>query len=161
LFSLVHTAMSLGIGLGAFDAALAHVRGIDRAAPSDAQGAARDVLMRRRLGDIGAQLRTPYLALRQAAKRIEEADLNDERAMAESSADAACIKVCALAAALGASSDIFEPIGSRGTAGALGLDRYWRDVRTDSLAADPLEIQRLWIADWHLSGTSPPVTGSV
>ena len=42
-------------------------------------------------------------------------------------------KVIATRASLDATSRIFDVTGARATASSVGLDRFWRDIRTHSL----------------------------
>jgi alkylation response protein AidB-like acyl-CoA dehydrogenase len=154
MFSLIQSAMNLGIGLGAFDAALRYVREMERPSFPEFESAQKDPLIRRRIGDFGARLNTAYLAMRQAARHAEEVDLADQDAVNQVAVDAACVKVASMTAAVDAANGIFELMGAHSAARKYGFDRYWRDVRTDSLH-DPLDQQRMWVGDWHLNGTPP------
>ena len=52
---------------------------------------------------------------------------------------------------------IFEVTGARATSNAVGLDRFWRNVRTHTLH-DPVAYKRREVGDHFLNGTHPPFT---
>ena len=60
-------------------------------------------------------------------------------------------------AALFAAEELFEVTGARGTAAPLGLDRYWRNIRTHSLH-DPLDYKLAVLGRWVLNGQLPEPT---
>ena len=57
-------------------------------------------------------------------------------------------------AALDAATGLFEVGGARATAGALRLDRYWRNLRTQTLH-DPVDYKLHELGDWALNDTLP------
>ncbi|MFT7980835.1 monooxygenase, partial [Salmonella enterica subsp. enterica serovar Enteritidis] len=52
------------------------------------------------------------------------------------------------------SSRIFEATGARATHAALRFDRFWRNLRTQTLH-DPLHYKLQELGDWVLNGTHP------
>ena len=53
-----------------------------------------------------------------------------------------------------AATRLFEVGGARATAGALRLDRYWRNLRTQTLH-DPVDYKLHELGDWALNDTLP------
>lgn len=52
---------------------------------------------------------------------------------------------------------VFETTGARATAGKVGLDRYWRDVRTHTLH-DPVSYKETELGRYVLLGEVPEPT---
>lgn len=69
----------------------------------------------------------------------------------------ASVKVVTTEAALGVTGGVFEVTGARATAAEVGLDRFWRDVRTHTLH-DPVAWKRRELGRWVLLDEVPPVT---
>ena len=67
---------------------------------------------------------------------------------------AAAAKVVTTRVSLEVTSRVFDATGARATASRLGLDRFWRNVRTHTLH-DPVEYKRRDIGRWLLTGTWP------
>lgn len=49
---------------------------------------------------------------------------------------------------------VFECTGARATAGKVGLDRYWRDVRTHTLH-DPVAYKEMELGTYLVKGEVP------
>ena len=79
----------------------------------------------------------------------------DERGEAEVAT--ARLKVVSTELALDVTSRVFEVTGARATANAVGLDRFWRNVRTHTLH-DPLPYKKREVGDHFLNGTHPSPT---
>jgi alkylation response protein AidB-like acyl-CoA dehydrogenase len=69
----------------------------------------------------------------------------------------AALKVVATDVALDVTNTIFEVTGARATSNAVGLDRFWRNVRTYTLH-DPVAYKRREVGDHFLNGTHPAFT---
>ena len=69
----------------------------------------------------------------------------------------AALKVTSTDVALNVTSTIFELTGARATNNAVGLDRFWRNVRTHTLH-DPVAYKQREVGDHFLNGTHPPFT---
>ncbi|OJD38028.1 thermophilic desulfurizing enzyme family protein [Diplodia corticola] len=69
----------------------------------------------------------------------------------------AAVKVVTTDVGLEVTSGVFEVTGSRATAAGVGLDRFWRDVRTHSLH-DPVAYKRRELGRWVLLDEVPEVT---
>jgi len=62
--------------------------------------------------------------------------------------------VAATRVGLDLTSRMFETTGARATHGALGLDRFWRNLRTQTLH-DPVDYKLHELGDWALNGALP------
>lgn len=69
----------------------------------------------------------------------------------------ATAKVAASRAGLDLTSRLFEVTGARATHAALRLDRYWRNLRTQTLH-DPLDYKLHELGDWALNENLPTPT---
>ena len=69
----------------------------------------------------------------------------------------AAAKVVATQVSLDVTSRIFEVTGARATANAVGLDRFWRNVRTHTLH-DPVAYKQREVGAHFLTGEYPPFT---
>jgi alkylation response protein AidB-like acyl-CoA dehydrogenase len=69
----------------------------------------------------------------------------------------AALKVASTDVALHVTSTIFEVTGARATSNAVGLDRFWRNVRTHT-PHDPVAYKQREVGDHFLNGTHPPFT---
>jgi len=66
----------------------------------------------------------------------------------------AAAKVASTRAGLEVSSRIFEVTGARATGAGVGLDRFWRNLRTHTLH-DPVDYKLRELGEWALAGTLP------
>lgn len=69
----------------------------------------------------------------------------------------ASVKVVATDSALTVTSGVFEVTGARATAAKVGLDRFWRDVRTHSLH-DPKAYKEEELGRYLVKGQVPEPT---
>lgn len=69
----------------------------------------------------------------------------------------AAAKIVVTDVGLKVTSDVFEVTGSRATASKVGLDRFWRDLRTHTLH-DPVAYKRREVGRWVLLGEIPTPT---
>lgn len=90
-------------------------------------------------------------ALDRAWKRGSELTVEERGATAVSIAAA---KVVTTRAGLEVTNRIFEAAGARATASRLGLDRYWRDLRTHTLH-DPVDYKRRDLGRYCLADEWP------
>jgi alkylation response protein AidB-like acyl-CoA dehydrogenase len=63
-------------------------------------------------------------------------------------------KVLTTRVGLAVTTHMFDGVGARGTTARLGLDRFWRNLRTHTLH-DPVEYKRRDIGRWLLTGVWP------
>jgi len=122
---------------------------------------ADDVLVQRTVGDLVARIsaleafadrwNTEYDDVMSLGGRLTAAD----RTRAE--IGIAQLKVVATETALDVAQRVFEVTGSSSARSEVGLDLYWRNVRTHSLH-DPVDYKRVEVGAHYLNGTVQPIT---
>ncbi|GHT96226.1 SfnB family sulfur acquisition oxidoreductase [Betaproteobacteria bacterium] len=159
---ILHAALDLGIGHGAFKATLPFVREHGRAwIDSGVSQATDDPLLLDRLGDVYVRLRAADLLLERSAGFVDRAQARPtEDTVAAASVAVAEAKVASTEASLLAATRLFELGGTRSTLQEFGLDRYWRNVRTHTLH-DPVRWKYRFIGDYVLNGKRPPRNGTI
>ncbi|MGW5654291.1 SfnB family sulfur acquisition oxidoreductase [Streptomyces humi] len=157
---LLHTAIDVGIAVGALAEAVEFVR--DKSRPwfeSGVETAAEDPLLIQRFGELAVRVRASEALLREAARAVDTAaaGLTDETA-AEASVAVAAAKVTAADTAVEVAGALFEVSGTRSALDSLNLHRHWRDARTHTLH-DPVRWKIQHIGRYVLNGTPPPRHG--
>lgn len=149
----------LGLGEGALREARAFTRGSSRPwATSGVDSAAEDPYVLHRYGEL-------WLGLQSARALADEAGLAFDRgwrqgdrltaeARGQTAVAIAAAKVATTRAALDVASRMFELTGPRATTGKLGLDRFWRNLRTHTLH-DPVDYKLRELGQWALNDTPP------
>lgn len=128
---------------------------------SGADRYATDPLFQRRIGEFKARLAAvaalaSSLFDRYDAALAEDLDLTARR-RGDTAVAIAELKIVATHAALEVTSGIFDVTGSSSTTNAIGLDRYWRNVRTHSLH-DPVDYKAVEVGAHYLDGTTQPLS---
>lgn len=156
------TNLFLGITEGAFEEARQYT--LKESRPwftSKARAANEDPYVLRHYGEFWAALEGVRVLVERALVQLDEAwnkgaDLgNEERARLALSIN--CAKVAASRTGLDLTSRLFEVTGARATHAALRLDRYWRNLRTQTLH-DPLDYKLHELGEWALNGKRPTPT---
>lgn len=152
----------LGLAEGALAAARTYT--LERSRPwtlSDSVSAASDPYVLGTYGELVARTDAVAALAEKVADTIARAADRgsaltwDERGEAEVAT--ARLKVVATETALDVTSRVYEVTGARASANAVGLDRFWRNVRTHSLH-DPLPYKKREVGDHFLNGTHPAPT---
>lgn len=138
LIQLVFVNVYLGTAEGALAAGLDYVRSTTRPwVTSGVERAADDPYILERIGEFAVQLKASAALADQAARAVQAGlDMGHAvtaRDRGEAAIEAYAAKVSATHAALEVTGRIFEIMGARATANPLGLDRFWRNVRTHTL----------------------------
>jgi SfnB family sulfur acquisition oxidoreductase len=159
---IIHAALDLGIGHGAFAATLPFVR--EHARPwidANVERAAEDPLLLHQLGNVHVRLRAADALLHRAARAVDaaQADMNED-SVAQASLAVAAAKALATEASLLAGSKLIELAGTGGTLAEHGLDRFWRNARTHTVH-DPVRWKYHFIGNHALNGQRPPRNGTV
>lgn len=159
---LLHAAIDLGIGRGAFAATLDFVREHSRAwIGAGVQRAADDPLTIHQTGDVAVRLRAAEALVRRAARAVDAARAApDERSVAEASVAVAEARVLTTTASLLASNKLCELGGTAATLDDRGLDRFWRNARTHTLH-DPVRWKYHAVGNFYLNGKLPPRHGAL
>jgi alkylation response protein AidB-like acyl-CoA dehydrogenase len=149
----------LGIAQGALAAARAVTN--EHGKPWFASGVERiadDPFVLATFGDLYAELEAAHHVAEAAAVALDRAWARgdalgvDERGRAAVAIAAA--KVTATRAGLEVTSRLFDATGARATTARLGLDRFWRNLRTHTLH-DPVAYKRRDLGRWYLTDAWP------
>ena len=96
-----------------------------------------------------------------AAEKLDAAWLKGDTLTAEERAEVAVAIAAARVSATRVGLDIctrmFDVAGARATHAGLALDRYWRNLRTQSLH-DPVDYKTRELGEWALTGRAPVPT---
>lgn len=159
---LIHAAIDLGIGQGAFAATLPFIR--DRARPwidAKVETAAQDPLTLAGLGEVSLRLTAAEALLERAGEAVDTAITEPTDAtVAAASVAVAEAKVLTTKAGLLAASKLFEFTGTSATLAEDNLDRHWRNVRTHTLH-DPVRWKYHAVGQYALNGINPPRHGAI
>ncbi|MEY1661673.1 acyl-CoA dehydrogenase family protein [Isoalcanivorax beigongshangi] len=162
LAQLIFTNLFVGVAEGAFEDARHYTR--HHARPwfrAGVASASADPYVLHHYGEFWAALEGARLLTDRANQQFDHAWQQGARLnAAERGALAVAIttaKVAASRTGLDLSSRLFEVTGARATHGPLRLDRYWRNLRTQTLH-DPLDYKLNELGDWALNGQSPTPT---
>lgn len=164
---LVFSSFYLGVAQGALDFAARYTTTQTRAWPfggDNKDSPAEEFYVLERYGSFHAHLsaaialadtagvKAAQLYATHQAKRSVSARERGEFAEA-----VAAVKVVATNIGLEITNGVFEVTGSRATSRKVGLDRFWRDVRTHSLH-DPVAYKRRELGRWVLLDEVPEPT---
>ncbi|MFN3525203.1 MAG: SfnB family sulfur acquisition oxidoreductase [Paracoccus sp. (in: a-proteobacteria)] len=159
---IMHAAIDLGIGQGAFAEMTAFIR--DRARPwidAGVDRADQDPLTIAGVGEVALRLRAAEALLDRAGRALDTAQAEpNARTVADASLAVAAARALTTTAGLLAASKLFELTGTSATMGADNLDRYWRNVRTHTLH-DPVRWKYHAIGNHRLNGVNPPRHGAI
>jgi hypothetical protein len=158
---LVFSNFYLGIALGALDFAAKYTAKNTRAWPfggDNKEKATDEFYILERYGNFKAHLRAAEALADKAGAviasiyetKFEKRDIS-ARERGEAAEWVASVKIVATDTGLRVTSGLFEVTGARATNSQVGLDRFWRDIRTHSLH-DPVsyknrELGRFTILD--------------
>ncbi|KAL9080648.1 MAG: hypothetical protein Q9157_000624 [Trypethelium eluteriae] len=164
---LVFSNFYIGIALGALDFSLKYTKANTRAWPfggDNKDSASDEFYILERYGNFFAHLRAAEALADRAGiviadlynNRSEERDITPQE-RGEAAEWVASVKVVATDTALRVTAGVFEVTGARATATKVGLDRFWRDVRTHSLH-DPVAYKNKELGRFALLGEIPAIT---
>ena len=159
---IIHAALDLGIGQGAFEATLSFVREHSRPwIDAGVDSAAQDPLLLQEVGNVHLRLRAAKALLTRAARFVDAAQqAPDEDSVAQASVAVAQAKALATSASVLAGSKLFELAGTGATLSQHGLDRYWRNARVHTLH-DPVRWKYHAVGNYALNGVRPPRHGAL
>ncbi len=156
---LVLANVFLGLGEGALEEGARQAR--ERARPWAASGVASvadDPYVLRHLGELFVELKGAAGLADRAGIALDHAWASAEAVTPEQrgavATAVAMAKVASDRAGLDAASRIFEITGARSTAARLGLDRFWRNLRTHTLH-DPVDYKLRELGRFALLGERP------
>ncbi|MDR1555190.1 MAG: hypothetical protein LBS39_04090, partial [Campylobacteraceae bacterium] len=113
------------------------------------------------IGELWVKLEGAKLLTAKANAQIDplwqKAENLSEQERGEFAISAAAARVAATQVGLELTSRIFEALGSRATTSALGFDRFWRNLRTQTLH-DTIDYKIYALGDFVLNGALPAPT---
>ena len=161
---LVFTNFYLGIAQGGLRTALAYTRERTRPWPyggDDRQSALDEPYILDTYGDLQSKLWAAQALGDRAGRALEELHADPDglepRARGEVAVLVAAAKQRAVDVGLEIGTRVYEVTGARATASAVGLDRFWRNVRTHSLH-DPIAYKRREVGVFALRDEVPEPT---
>jgi SfnB family sulfur acquisition oxidoreductase len=160
---LIHTAIDLGIAVGALEDACEFVRTASRPwFEAGVERASEDPLLIQRVGELAIGVRAAQALTDEAARTIDQVERDgvDDAGSARASIAVAAAKAFADRVSVECGSALFELAGTRSAANDLNLHRHWRNARTHTLH-DPVRWKLQHIGRYTLSGIFPPQHGQV
>lgn len=159
---LMFINMFLGVAEGAFAEAKRYTVNETRAwIFSQVEHAHDDPYILQHYGEFWLQLESLRLLTQHAIAKLQHAwDLAEaltEEERGEVAIAVATAKVAATRTSLEITNRIFEVTGARATHAALRLDRFWRNVRTQTLH-DPVDYKIKELGQWALNDRFPPAS---
>jgi alkylation response protein AidB-like acyl-CoA dehydrogenase len=138
VWQLLFTNLYLGIAQGALETAAEYTRTKTRPPlQSEHEKSVDDPYVLSTYGELFANVLAAEALVESAGAEVQDVmdDLHglSERRRGEVAVIVSAAKVVATRSSLDATSRIFDVTGARATASSVGLDRFWRDVRTHSL----------------------------
>lgn len=159
---LIFTHVFLGIAEGAFEEARQYT--LKEARPwfrSSAATVGEDPYVLGHYGEFWVGLESTRLLVRRAAQLLDDAWSKGAALEAEErgrlAVAIATAKVAATRNGLEICNRLFEVTGARSTHAALRIDRYWRNLRTQTLH-DPVDYKVRELGDWALNQQLPQPT---
>lgn len=155
---LIFVHMFLGVAEGAFDVAKQTVQSQKAWSKSLAEDAVNDPFTQKHFAEFYVQLESVRLLADKAIQTLQKAwhvgaDLTAEQ-RGEVSIAIATAKIASTNTSLYITQNIFQVMGARATTAKLNLDRFWRNVRTQTLH-DPVDYKYQEIGEWVLTGKVP------
>ena len=159
---IIFSNIYLGIAEGAFNEARNYTLAQTRPwLTSGVSSPREDPYILHHYGELYAQLQAAKLATDRAAETFQRAwDAGNsltENQRGKAALDIATAKVITTRTGLDVVNRIFEVMGSRSTTASARLDRYWRNLRTQTLH-DPVDYKLNELGDWALNHRIPQPT---
>lgn len=155
---LIFVHMFLGVAEGAFEVAKQTVQTQKAWSKSLVEEAVNDPFTQKHFAEFYVQLESVRLLADKAIQTLQAAwdlgnDLTAEQ-RGEVSVAIAIAKIAATNTSLYITQNIFQVMGARATTAKLNLDRFWRNVRTQTLH-DPVDYKYQEVGEWVLTGKVP------
>ena len=155
---LIFVHLFLGVAEGAFELAKETVQSQKAWSKSLAENAVNDPFTQKHFAEFYVQLESVRLLANKAVESLQDAWNIGENLTAEQrgqvSVAIATAKIAATNTSLFVTQNIFQVMGARATTAKLNLDRFWRNVRTQTLH-DPIDYKYQEVGEWVLTGKVP------
>ncbi|WP_445116838.1 acyl-CoA dehydrogenase family protein [Acinetobacter sp. WZC-1] len=155
---LIFVHLFLAVAEGAFQVARETVSGQRAWSKSLVDQAVNDPFTQRHFAEFHVQLESVRLLTQKAIQALQQAwDIGAEltaEQRGEAAIAIATAKIAASNTSLYITQHIFQVMGARATTARLNLDRFWRNVRTQTLH-DPVDYKYQEVGEWVLTGKVP------
>ena len=155
---LIFVHLFLGVAEGAFEVAKETVQSQKAWSKSLAENAVNDPFTQKHFAEFYVQLEGVRLLANKAVETLQKAWEIGENLTAEQRGEVsiaiATAKIAATNTSLFVTQNIFQVMGARATTAKLNLDRFWRNVRTQTLH-DPIDYKYQEVGEWVLTGKVP------
>ena len=155
---LIFVHLFLGVAEGAFEVARETVQQQKAWSKSLVENAVNDPFTQKHFAEFYVQLEGIRLLANKAVETLQKAwDIGeslDAEQRGEVSIAIATAKIAATNISLYITQNIFQVMGARATTAKLNLDRFWRNVRTQTLH-DPIDYKYQEVGEWVLTGKVP------
>ena len=155
---LIFVHLFLGVAEGAFEVAREMVQQQKAWSKSLVENAVNDPFTQKHFAEFYVQLEGIRLLANKAVETLQKAwDIGeslDAEQRGEVSIAIATAKIAATNTSLYITQNIFQVMGARATTAKLNLDRFWRNVRTQTLH-DPIDYKYQEVGEWVLTGKVP------
>lgn len=155
---LIFVHLFLGVAEGAFDLARQTIQSQKAWSTSLAENAVNDPFTQKHFAEFYVQLESVRLLADKAIAALQAAWNIGEQLTAEQRGEVsiaiATAKIAATNSSLFITQNIFQVMGARATTAKLNLDRFWRNVRTQTLH-DPIDYKYQEVGEWVLTGKVP------
>ena len=155
---LIFVNLFLGVAEGAFEVASETVQQQKAWSKSLVENAVNDPFTQKHFAEFYVQLEGIRLLANKAVETLQKAwDIGeslDAEQRGEVSIAIATAKIAATNTSLYITQNIFQVMGARATTAKLNLDRFWRNVRTQTLH-DPIDYKYQEVGEWVLTGKVP------
>ena len=155
---LTFVHLFLGVAEGAFELAKETVQSQKAWSKSLVENAVNDPFTQKHFAEFYVQLESVRLLTEKAIETFQQAwdkgsELNSEQ-RGEVSIAIATAKIAATNTSLFITQNIFQVMGARATTAKLNIDRFWRNVRTQTLH-DPIDYKYQEVGEWVLTNKVP------
>ncbi|MBJ9953536.1 MULTISPECIES: acyl-CoA dehydrogenase family protein [unclassified Acinetobacter] len=155
---LIFVHLFLGVAEGAFEIAQQTIQKQKAWSKSLVEQATHDPYIQKHFAEFYVQIQSVRLLTAQAVDALQAAWNIGENLTAEQrgqvSIAIATAKIAATHTSLLVTQNIFQVLGARATTAQLNLDRFWRNVRTQTLH-DPIDYKYQEVGEWVLTGKVP------
>ena len=155
---LIFVHMFLGVAEGAFETAKETVQSQKAWSKSLAEHAVNDPFTQKHFAEFYVQLESVRLLAEKAVHTLQWAwdigEALDAEQRGQVSIAIATAKIAATNSSLFITQNIFQVMGARATTAKLNLDRFWRNVRTQTLH-DPIDYKYQELGEWVLTAKVP------
>lgn len=155
---LIFVHLFLGVAEGAFNTAQSAVQTQKAWQSALVERAVDDPYIQKHFADFYVQLQSVRFLAQHAVQHLEAAWQQGPSLSAEQRGQVAIAiataKIAATNTALSITQNMFQVMGARATTAQLNLDRFWRNVRTQTLH-DPIDYKYQELGQWLLTDLYP------